>query len=384
MAAASEEQIQEALTCLFENYWILRADDPERYHQLRRLEKDLKRILDDRFGYRLHIHTQFIKLEKIPVEPRNWMGIPEFQDVMDYTLFACVLAFLESKEQNDYFLLSHLVEELTENYPDREGLDWTNYRHRTSLVRVVTELLKLRLMDRIEGEISQFAQNEQFEALYRVTLYARYFMRTYPEDIYKYDDWHTLTDEDQERLTTHGRRWEAYRRLMMEPVVRRTRDNSEQLFNYFRVQRRSIEEFFERMTPFSFELTRDAAMLTLSERRQSYTYFPAQPVIHDIVLQLAAQLRKQNPVRDAFGMVSLSSQEWLSLVQNVQQAYASGWSKEFREMTTQRLADRVLEEACSWQLADVRADQIELFPSLVRFTGRYSDDFLKKEREKNE
>ncbi|CAM3264124.1 TIGR02678 family protein [Sporolactobacillus spathodeae] len=379
MATASEEQIQEGLTCLFENYWILRADNPERYHQLRRMEKDLKRVLDDRFGLRLHVHTQFIKLEKIPVEPKSWMGITDFQDVMDYTLFACALAFLESKEQNDYFLLSHLVEELNENYPDREALDWTNYRHRTSLVRVVTQLLKLHLMDRIEGDIGRFAQNEQFEALYRVTLYARYFMRTYPEDIYQYKDWHALTHEDNDRLEAHGRRWEAYRRLMMEPVVTRTSENSEQLFNYFRVQRRSIEDFFERTTPFSFELTRDAAMLTLSERKQSYTYFPAQPVIHDILLQLAAQIRSQDPVRDAYGQATLSRQEWLSLIQNVQQTAAAGWSKEFREMTTDRLADRLLDEACAWQLAETRGDQVILLPALVRFSGRYSDDFQKKE-----
>ncbi|WKB37375.1 TIGR02678 family protein [Terrilactibacillus sp. S3-3] len=218
--------------------------DPELYHDIRRNEKELKRIIDERFGLRLFVHTQFIKLEKIPTDPKPWMGITNFQDKMDYTLFACALAFLETKEQNDYFLLSHLVEDIKENYPDPAALDWTNYRHRLSLVRVVNQLLGFRLMDRIEGDVARFAQDEASEALYRVTLYSRYFMRSYPQDIYQYNDWHELIDDEMENIDTHGRRWEVYRRLIMEPNVARTEENNDQLFNYIRVQRKSIEDFF--------------------------------------------------------------------------------------------------------------------------------------------
>ncbi|MFT8318857.1 MAG: TIGR02678 family protein [Sporolactobacillus sp.] len=384
MPATNDELLQEGLTALFENYWILRDENPELYHQLRRNERDLKRLIDEKFGLRLHSHTQFIKLEKIPTEPKSWMGLEGFQDKMDYTLFACALAFMETKEQNDYFLLSHLVEDIKESYPDPEALDWTNYRHRLSLVRVVNMLLSLRLMDKIEGDISKFAQNEGFEALYRVTLYARYFMRSYPQDIYQYQDWHALTEDELESIGTHGRRWEVYRRLMFEPNVERTPENNEQLFNYIRVQRRSIEDFFERYTSFNFELTRDEAMLTLEERKKKYTLFPSQQARDDILLQLAGQVRKQRPARDAYGRAVLSAQEWLSLIQNLQQAFSCGWSKEYREMGSGKLAVKLLDEAISWQLAEHSGDQVVLLPALVRFSGRYSDDFLKKEAKKDE
>lgn len=377
--AATEEQLRDGLAALFENYWILRSENPDLYHEIRKNEKELKRILDDRFGLRLFVHTQFIKLEKIPAEPKSWMGITDFQDQMDYTMFACALAFLETKEQNDYFLLSHLIEDIKETYPDPDGLDWTNYRHRLSLVRVVNELLKFHLMDKIEGDVARFAQDETSEALYRVTLYARYFMRSYPQDIYQYDDWHELIEDELEDIDTHGRRWAVYRRLMMEPNVARNAENSDQLFNYIRVQRKSIEDFFARYSPFDFELTRDAAMLTISGRKSQYTFFPTQQALDDILLQAATLLRERRPTRDPYGRASLTGQEWLSLVQALKQKESHGWSKEYRTMSTTKLAEHLLEEAERWQFVEQSDGQIVILPAMTRFAGRYNEDFTKKE-----
>lgn len=379
-----DEQIQSGLMELFENYWILRSENPDLYYQIRRNERELKRIIDEKFGLRIQVHSQFIKLEKIPTDPKGWMGISDFQDKMDYTLLACALAFLESKEQNDYFLLSHLVEDIKENYPDPELLDWTNFRHRTSLVRVVNQLLKLRLMDKIEGDITKFAQNEEFEALYRVSVFARYFMRSYPQDIYQYDDWHALIRDELENIDTHGRRWEVYRQLMMQPNVTRTPENNDQLFNYIRVQRRSIEDFFERFTPLNFELTRDTAMLTLPERKKIFTYFPSQQAVDEVLLQLAGMLRDRQTIHDPYGRVQLTWQEWQSRVQELQHAFGRGWSKEFRDMRTDKLAERLSDQAMRWQLVILDHDQITILPAFSRFRGTYSDDFERKFERKEE
>lgn len=380
----TDEQTRTLLAALFERYWILREENPDLYHELRKNAKELKKIIDEKFGLRLHIHTQFIKLEKIPADPKGWMGIAAFQDKMDYTMFACALAFMETKEQNDYFLLSHLVEDIKENYPDPGALDWTNYRHRLSLVRVVGQLLELRLMDKIEGDIAHFARNEEFEALYRVTLYARYFMRSYPQDIYQYEDWHRLIEDELKNMDTHGRRWEVYRQLMMQPNVARTSENNDQLFNYIRVQRRSIEDFFERSTPFSFELTRDTAMLTMMERKNIYTCFPSQQAIDDLLLQIAGLLRDRHPEPDPYGRVSITHQEWLSLVQELQHRFRRGWSKAYREMSAEGIAENLFSEAERWQLAARRDDQIIIMPAFARFRGTYNEDFERKAEERNE
>ena len=75
---ASNEEIREGLSILFENFWIIRETDKDVYHQLLRIENDLKRVTQRIFGLRLIVHAKFIKLEKIPFESQDWMGI-DFQ-----------------------------------------------------------------------------------------------------------------------------------------------------------------------------------------------------------------------------------------------------------------------------------------------------------------
>lgn len=209
-------------------------------------------------------------------------------------------------------------------------------------------------------------------------------MRSYPQDIYQYDDWHALIQDEMENIDTHGRRWEVYRQLMMQPNVTRTPENNDLLFNYIRVQRHSIEDFFERFTPFSFELTRDTAMLTLTERKKMYTYFPSQQAVDDILLQLAGLVRDRQTAPDTYGRMHLTWQEWQSCIQELQHVFARGWSKEFREMSTDRLAERLLDQAMLWQLIIRDQDQITILPAFSRFCGNYSDDFERKEEKMDE
>lgn len=112
-----DEKAKEAMTALFENFWIVREEEPELYQKIREREKVLKRYLQEKFGYRLIIHRYFAKLEKIPAEPESWMGIQDFQDILDYALFCCLLAYLESKAVDEKFLLSDLCEEIQAMYP---------------------------------------------------------------------------------------------------------------------------------------------------------------------------------------------------------------------------------------------------------------------------
>lgn len=83
---ASSEEIREGLSILFENFWIIRETDKDAYHQLLRIENDLKRVIQRNFGLRLIVHAKFIKLEKIPFESQDWMGITAFNEPMDYAL----------------------------------------------------------------------------------------------------------------------------------------------------------------------------------------------------------------------------------------------------------------------------------------------------------
>src|SRR5699024_5960049 len=81
-----ELEQQEALALLFENFWIIREQDPAGYQLIRENEKALRRYISEKFGFSLIIHKDFIKLEKVPFQPRNWMEFKSFkiQETMQF------------------------------------------------------------------------------------------------------------------------------------------------------------------------------------------------------------------------------------------------------------------------------------------------------------
>src|SRR5690625_1827751 len=181
-----DDKAQLALRLLMENFWILRLENPESYQLIREREKMLKRYVDEKFGFDLIVHQHIIKLEKIPVETKKWMGIQAFQEPRDYAIFCCALAFTENHAVEEQFLLSNICEDIKDLYPGELALDWTNYNHRRSLVRVIKQLEKLSVIKTVYGEIDRFAIVEELELYYETTIYARYFMCYYPKDLYEY------------------------------------------------------------------------------------------------------------------------------------------------------------------------------------------------------
>src|SRR5690625_3491588 len=137
-----DEKAQEALQLLLEKFWILRLEEPELYQLVREREQVIRRYVDEKFGFNLFVHQYFIKLEKIPVIPKHWMGIQAFQDQRDYAIFCCALAYTENYAVDEQFLLSDICEEIKDMYPGEIPLDWTNYNHRRSLVRVIQQMEK--------------------------------------------------------------------------------------------------------------------------------------------------------------------------------------------------------------------------------------------------
>src|SRR5690625_2105267 len=218
-----DEKAQRALRILMENFWVLRLQEPEIYQLIREREKVLRRYVDEKFGFDLMVHQHFIKLEKIPVETKSWMGIQDFQESRDYAIFCCAFAFTENLSVDEQFLLSDICEEIKDLYPGEIALEWTNYNHRRSLVRVIRQMEKLAILTTVEGEIDQFAMDEEQEVLYETTIYARYFMRSYPKDLFEYESIEEILQSEWERHEVDARRKRVYRKLMTSPVVYRDR-----------------------------------------------------------------------------------------------------------------------------------------------------------------
>src|SRR5690606_22033769 len=244
-----DEQTLDAPAMLFEQFWVIREEEPEAYRLIRDRELKLKRYLQDKFGLDLIVHQHFAKLEKIPVDPQSWMGIQAFQEPMDYAIFCCALAYTEQKVVDEQFLLSDLAERIQELYNHEIPLDWTLYQHRRSLVRALKQMLELRLIKTVDGNLDLFQSSEEEEVLYEVTVYSRYYMRSYPDDLFKFKTIKELQEQEWMRHQEDQRRKRVYRKLIMTPFVyRKSEDDPD--FAYIRNFRNRLREDFEEHTPF--------------------------------------------------------------------------------------------------------------------------------------
>lgn len=376
------DETREALVLLLEKDWVVREEQPEQYNLIRRHEPQLRRYFFEKCGWRLIQNPQFYKLEKIPAQPQSWMGIDDFQQPRDYALLCCVMAFLEEKSVDEQFLLSDLCESMLALYPHEQEtggrLNWENYEHRRSLVRTLNFTTSTGLLRLIDGDGEQFALRREGEALYEVTLLARYFLRSYPKDLQNYDSMQALQAAelfDDEAVTGMGRRVRIYRQLLLTAVYNAAEARPED-FAYLRNMQRRLREELENYTGLQLELYKDCAMLTSPERtgwcNQIFPFHRSG--IHAVMLHFAALCREQgnNPWQE-----QLSAVEFERLVQICRERYGAGWTKDCREQSVAKLAGNLLYELMDWGMAvcDEETGFIELRPALGRLAGRYPEDY---------
>lgn len=373
-----DDRAKTALELLFERFWIIREDEPLVYQMIREREHILRRYCTEKFGYRLIVHRHFIKLEKIPVEPEIWMGIQAFQHPRDYALYCCLLAFLERKSVDEQFLLSELCEDLRAEYPSHISLDWTNYEHRKSLIRVLNAAAEFRIIRMVDGEIAGFVQNEAQEVLYEVPVMSRYFMRSYPKDLFKFNSLREILNQEYSRDSTEYRRHRVYRKLFLSPVTyRRSHDDADYL--YLRNYRNRIREDIEEHTDYRFELYKNAALLSVKENSTLKTIFPDTKAISDVVLQFAFVLKgklEQYPVNE-LGMIKIFYSDFEKMTQEVSARFQIGWSKALRDASIKQLKNDLLQVFIDWKMAVIEGESgmIILLPLLGRTVGVYPNDF---------
>jgi uncharacterized protein (TIGR02678 family) len=378
-----DELAKEAAEYLLESFWVLRAQEPEKYQLIREREHVLRLFFLEKMGLRLVVHRHFAKLEKVPVEPESWMGIETFQHPRDYALLCCLLAYLESKSVDEQFLLSDLCEELQSLYPHNDALDWTQYEHRKSLVRTLQFAEELGLVRVVDGEIESFSFAEDQEVLYEAPVVSRYFMRSYPKDLFQFSSLNEILEAEWQHDghdKTAERRHRVYRRLMFSPAMY-GKGAADEDFQYVRQYRHRIREDIETFTDYQFELYKQVAMLTAPERKSHLTLFPDHKAVMDIALQFAGVVRSRRDEEQVAvqpdGTVKLTwidFEQWMSICQ---EQFRHGWSKQYREMPLGEVAHQVYQLLAEWQLAatDPETGQVILYPALVRLSGRYPADF---------
>lgn len=131
------------LEYLLNNYWCVKEQDPTTYFKIKNNLDYYKDFIQTKLGSRLIVNDRFIKLEKIPAIPKIYMGIPSFNDTLEYTILFLVLLFLEDKPKLEQFILSNLIDFITNTATALE-LDtvpnWLLLHHRKCLVNVINHL----------------------------------------------------------------------------------------------------------------------------------------------------------------------------------------------------------------------------------------------------
>ena len=373
-----DDTAREALRELLGRFWILRDRDPEMYQLIREREKALRDYVLDKFGYRLIVHRHFAKLEKIPARAEAWMGI---RQPRDYALFCCLLAYLESKAVDEQFLLSDVCEELEAVYPGDPPPNWRNYEHRKSLVRVLQQALEFGIMRVVDGDTAAFHFDEQSEVLYEVTVVSRYFMRSYPKDLFRFTSKEEILAADltQEEGPAR-RRHRVYRQLVLSPSFAAD-DLEAEDYEYVIRYRHRLRDDLEEHTGMELEVYEHVSLLKSREATRAAHLFPDQKAISDIALQFAGWVREQ--VRegelepDSAGQIVLTRVEMERAVKACKQQFGQGWSKQYREATLALLTDELTALLLEWKRAedDEESGMFRLRPLLNRITGRYPDDF---------
>lgn len=370
------------LEILLSRRWILKTRDRDLYYQVKEqlASGKEKKFLNEKLGYQLIVNPYLIKVEKIPASPQNWMGILEFKESMEYVFFCIVLMFLEDKETEEQFVLSSLTEYI-QSQCRMEQVDWTMYRYRRQLIKVLKYCVSCGILDINDGIEEDFARDIDGEVLYENTGTSKYFMRNFTTDIMEYND-----PEDFEKAEWIGvdedkgivRRQRVYRRLLMTMGMYRTRETEED-FAYVRNYRNMMEGDLSEWFHCELHVHGASAFLVLRDDCRLGRRFPEDNTLSDIVLLfdqlLREQIREERVSVPADERIRMSAEAFQELVEECKRRFGGGFNKTYREMTFAEFSRAVTAYMEELALIEEEGDTVIINSAAGKIVGRYPEDF---------
>ncbi|MCP3776015.1 TIGR02678 family protein [Paenibacillus sp. MZ04-78.2] len=395
--SANEEQLREkrhaCSHALLNRPWVEKEKDPELYYWIKDMQEELRIWFLDFTGFPLIVTRTMAKLDKTPVIPQSWMGFREFGEPRDYMFFTYGLWFLESKTEHDQFLLTNLIDEMTEQLKANDiAVDWTEYRNRLSLARALKKLKELGVLRSLDGEEDSWAARykegaDNYNILYESSPYARYILRQLPRELFAYDTLESLSDPMLYPETEAGesvrRRHRVYRRLLLEPAVADC-DWSDEDRYYVGTQRHTIIDNMDRMFGFVGRRYKEGLLFFYPELTGEEELFPTQSGLSDIALLLGGIVRDRLDAGDAALYLDTDGIVWLErsglehLLLEISEEHKSKWAQELRSGPVGKLAEMVTSFLLHWGLAKTEpgSARIGICPVLGRWRGKYMTDVM--------
>lgn len=372
------ETINECMQLLLNNFWILKEDDLDNYYKIKRNQHLLRDYINKTLGSRLIIHDRFIKLEKIPAQALESIGLPNFILQTDYIYLCLILLFLEDKTRETYFMLSDLIDYVKNTAVALElnnVPNWTLTKERKSLKRAVNFLEKIKVIKLKDASKDDFSDNENAEALYISTGLSNYVMRMFNNEIFDIkqeedfikDEWTYQNDEKGDI-----RKYKIYRNLIYTPCIYMN-DISKSEIDYLKQLRHHISNELSNLN-YELELTKNMALVFENENALTKDSFPNNKRISAIVLIVLTKLyeliKENKIILNEYEIGKISYEDLYNIIIGIKNKYNIYLSKTLKDLTDSAFFDNIIDILETYTFIRNVDNYYEMLPAIRIFNSK--------------
>ena len=365
---------------LLENYLILKERDKDLYYDVKDNIDKYKSFIYDNLAYDIIIKDDFIKLEKIPGIPEEWMGINEFTEIKEYIFFILLITFLEDKNKEEQFILSSITEYIEHNYPD-EKIEWTIFKNRKSLIKVMKFAIDIGIIKKNDGSEEEFSKSETGDVLYESTGLSRYIVRRFSKNIEDSESYEDLLGDEFSGISKDlgtVRKNRVFRRLLLSPVVYND-ENDNGDYDYIKSKRSFIRNTFEENLGWDIHIHKNGALAALENSNEVKDIFPNKKGESAAVLFINKEVRRNinsgNLKKEDNDTVVMSNLEFDGFIIEVRKTHGHGFTKTLRDASDQVFINIIRNFMKDFSMIREEKDFTILMPIIGKVLGEYPEDY---------
>ena len=365
---------------LLENFIILKSKDRDKYYEIKDNIDENMSFIKDKLGYDLIIKEDFIKLEKIPSEPKSFMGIPGFTEIEEYIFFMILLMFLEDKNKEEQFVLSNLTEYISINYTNQK-VEWTNFKTRKNLINVIKAAINIGIIEKNDGDEESFQKDENMDVLFENTGISRYIVRNFKSDIQNINSYEELLESNDLYFDKSSkRRNSVYRNLLLCPIVyNKGVDDSE--YDYIKKYRGRINKELEENLNWSMDVHKNGALIVLKNPTNVKDTFPNQNKKGESEITLIINDKLHNMIKNAEleikdnDTIIISNERFKNILLNIRTEEGHGFIKKFRECSDEFFIECIKEYMADFSMIIEDGENTIIMPLVSKVIGKYPKDY---------
>lgn len=365
---------------LLENYLILKERDRELYYDIKDNIDKYKNFIFEVLGYDLIIKDDFIKLEKLPGIPEEWMGIREFTDVKEYIFFILLIIFLEDKNKEEQFILSSITEYIEQNYPE-EKIEWTVFKNRKSLINVIKFAVNIGILKKNDGSEEDFSKSENGEVLYESTGLSRFIVRRFNKDIDQAENYEDLLRDEFTGIRSDAgivRKNRVFRRLLLSPIIYND-GNDDSDYEYIKSVKSYIRGVFEENLGWDIHIHKNGALAVLENTNEVKDIFPNQKGESAAVLFINKEIRNKinegEFILEDNDTIIMKNNYFDDFIVDVKEKHGHGFTKMLRDYSNQMYINVIKKFMKEFSMIKEDEDNIILMPIIGKVIGEYPVDY---------